>query len=109
MSSKLEEGQMETHAGPSSPDREYQLARERAKEIQGLYIHLLVYAVINTGLFLINWLTRDPGGTWWFIWPLLGWGVGLLIHVVATFVPVFSPEWAERRAERMLGRRERRG
>jgi 2TM domain len=109
MSSKLEEGQMETLAGPASPDREYQLARERAKEIQGLYIHLLVYAVINTGLFLINWLTRDPGGTWWFIWPLLGWGVGLLIHVVATFVPVFSPEWAERRAQRMLGRRERRG
>jgi hypothetical protein len=109
MSTKQEEGQIATSAGPASPDREYQRARERAKEIQGLYIHLLVYAVINTGLFLINWLTRDPGGTWWFIWPLLGWGVGLLIHVVATFLPVFSPEWAERRAERMLGRRERRG
>jgi hypothetical protein len=64
--------------------------------------------VINTGLFLINWLTRGGDGGWWFYWPLLGWGVGVAIHVVVTFVPVFAPEWAERRAERMLGRRERR-
>jgi hypothetical protein len=109
MSLKQEEGQIATSAGPASPDREYQQARERAKAIQGLYIHLLVYAVINTGLFLINWLTRGGDGGWWFYWPLLGWGVGVAIHVVVTFVPVFAPEWAERRAERMLGRRERRG
>jgi 2TM domain len=108
MSSKQEEGQIATLAGPASPDREYQQARERAKEIQGLYIHLLVYAVINTGLFLINWLTRGADGGWWFWWPLLGWGVGVAIHVVVTFVPVFSSEWAERRAERMLGRRNHR-
>jgi hypothetical protein len=28
---------------------------------------------------------------------------------VVIFVPVFSPDWADRRAERMVGRRARRG
>jgi hypothetical protein len=29
--------------------------------------------------------------------------VAVVIHLVVTFVPVFSPDWAERRAKRMLG------
>jgi hypothetical protein len=109
MPSKLEAHDT-TAAGDASPaDVEYQRARERAKQVQGLYTHLLVYAVINAGLFLINWATRGPDGAWWFYWPLLGWGVAVAIHLVVTFVPVFSPDWADRRAERMVGGRARRG
>ncbi len=67
-----------------------------------------MFGVINAGLFLINWATRGPDGVWWFYWPLLGWGVAVVIHLAVTFVPVFSPDWAERRAEHMLGRRARR-
>jgi 2TM domain len=77
-------------------------ARQRAEAIQGLYIHILVYLVINAGLFVINMLTRGDGGTWWFYWPLAIWGIALAIHAVVTYVPVFSPDWAERRAARML-------
>lgn len=33
-------------------------AKKRAEEIQGLYIHLLVFLVINAGLFVIHLLTR---------------------------------------------------
>ena len=80
----------------------YELARERAEEIQGLYIHLLVYIVINIGLFGINFVTRGDAGPWWFYWPLLGWGIGLLVHVLVTAAPVFSPQWVERRAQRLL-------
>lgn len=79
-------------------------ARERAEMLQGLYIHLLVYVVINAGLFLINWLTRPDGGGWWFYWPLLGWGIGVLIHVVATVVPVFDRRWVDRKTEELAGR-----
>ncbi len=109
MSSKLEEHGAAAPGDPLPPDGEYEHARERAKAIQGLYTHLLVYAVINAGLFLINWATRGPDGDWWFYWPLLGWGVAVAIHLVVTFVPAFSPDWADRRAERMVGRRARRG
>lgn len=107
MSLKLEEGSATASEQAPSRDAEYEQARDRAKAIQGLYIHLLVFAVINAGLFLINWATRGPDGGWWFYWPLLGWGVAVAIHLVVTFVPVFSPDWVERRASRMVGRRTR--
>jgi hypothetical protein len=34
-----------------------------------------------------------------------GWGVALMIHLAVTFLPVFSSDWVERRAERMAARR----
>jgi 2TM domain len=86
-----------------SVDGAHKAARARAEALQGLYVHLLVYAVVNGGLFLINALTRD-GGSWWFQWPLFGWGLGLMIHVLVTAAPVFSPDWVERRTERIVSR-----
>ncbi|HEX5911809.1 MAG TPA: 2TM domain-containing protein [Rubrobacter sp.] len=77
-------------------------AKQRAEAVQGLYIHLIVYLVINAGVFVINALTRAAEGTWWFVWPAAIWGIALLIHIAVTVIPVFSPEWAERRAVRML-------
>lgn len=86
-------------------DDAYRRARERAEMAQGLYIHLLVFAAINAGLFTINWITRSDGGSWWFLWPLLIWGTGLIVHILVTVAPVFSPDWADRRAQQILSRR----
>jgi hypothetical protein len=86
-------------------DQAYRRARERAEMVQGLYIHLLVFAAINAGLFAINWITRGDDGSWWFLWPLLIWGTGLIVHILVTVAPVFSPEWADRRAQQILSRR----
>jgi hypothetical protein len=110
MSAKLEEGGATT-TSEQTPARDpaYEKARERAKALQGLYIHLFVFALFNAGLFLINWATRGANGDWWFYWVLLFWGVAVVIHVATTFIPVFSPEWVERRAARMAGRRAKRG
>ena len=102
--------QAEDHSA-TTPDRTaagdpaYEKAQERARTIQGLYVHLFVFALVNGALFLINWATRGPNGDWWFYWPLLGWGVAVVIHLATTLLPVFSPEWVERRAARMVGRR----
>lgn len=88
----------------SPQDEAYRQARERAEMIQGFYIHFLVFAVINAGLFVLNWVTRADNGAWWFLWPLLIWGIGLIVHALVTLVPVFSPQWAERRAQQILSR-----
>jgi hypothetical protein len=90
-------------------DTPYDKARERARNLQGLYIHLFVFALVNGALFLINWASRGPHGTWWFYWPLLGWGVAVVIHLATTLLPLFSPDWVERRAARMAARRAGRG
>jgi hypothetical protein len=79
-------------------------ARERAEMIQGLYIHLMMYLLVNAGLFTINWVTTGGEGAWWFQWPLMGWGIGMLIHVLVTVVPVFSKSWVDRRAEEIARR-----
>lgn len=86
-------------AGPPS------WARERASMLQGLYVHIVVYVIINAGLFGINWLTRSADGPWWFIWPLMGWGLGLVIHIATTVLPVFSDHWVDRKADRLSRRR----
>lgn len=87
-----------------STDEIEKWARERAEMIQGLYVHLMVYGLVNAGLFTINFLTRGDEGTWWFQWPLMGWGMGLLIHLMVTMVPVFSEGWVDQRAERIASK-----
>ncbi|MBN1344662.1 MAG: 2TM domain-containing protein [Phycisphaerae bacterium] len=64
----------------------YNMARKRVNAKIGLYIHGVVYVVVNVLLFLINLLTSRE--TLWFIWPLMGWGIGLLLH--ATIICAFS-------------------
>lgn len=85
-------------------DSEASWARERAEMLQGLYIHLLVFMVINGGLFLINWMTKGADGGWWAIWPLMFWGLGLAIHLVSTAFPVFSNQWVDRKERELLRR-----
>lgn len=75
--------------------------KKRKEELIGFYIHLVVYLVINTALAIINYLT-SPEHLWYY-WPLLGWGVGLVIHAIFTFISTdkfFGKEWEEKTIER---------
>ena len=63
-----------------------------------LYIHLVVYVLVNTGLIVIN-LSTDSKHLW-FYWPLLGWGIGIFFHVLAVYV---FPKWGPMR-QRMIAR-----
>ena len=50
----------------------------------GWYIHATIYLVVNLFLFAIS--EYAFGGRRWSIYPLLGWGVGLVLHGVSVFV-----------------------
>jgi hypothetical protein len=58
-------------------------ARRRVGIKMGFYIHALVYVLVNLGLFELN---GALGGARWSHFPLLGWGLGLAIHGIVTFV-----------------------
>jgi len=58
-------------------------ARRRVGIKTGFYIHALVYVLVNLGLFALNGVL---GGARWSHFPLLGWGLGLAIHGVVTFI-----------------------
>lgn len=55
-----------------------QTAIKRAKAKVEFRIHLITFIVINTLLVIIN-LIFTPEYIW-FKWPLLGWGIGIVLH-----------------------------
>ena len=51
---------------------------------RGFKIHAAVYAVVMTGLIVLNsllWVYSD-GDFPWAVFPLVGWGIGLTFHYV---------------------------
>ena len=70
-------------AKPLSPEEEaVRRARRRAAAQAGFYAHLMSYLGVIAFLALINlFTTRYP----WFIWPALGWGIGIFSHWMAVF------------------------
>jgi signal transduction histidine kinase len=72
-------------AGATPPTEEEELvrrARRRARAEVGFYTHLMSYLGVMAFLALINLMTtRYP----WFLWPALGWGIGLFAHYMAVF------------------------
>ena len=52
-------------------------AARRERALKGWYSHLTLYLGVMLLLVLIDLFN---GGTWWFFWPLLGWGVGVGAH-----------------------------
>ena len=83
----------------------YQEAKERVEEIKGFYFHLITYIVINAVLVVINLLTSPE--YLWFIWPIIGWGVGLLIHAFTVFGNVMGKAWEERKVKEILEKDKR--
>ena len=78
----------------------YSRARKRAQAKYGFYVHLAVYIAVMVLLVVINLVTNS--GNYWFIWPLFGWGIAIVIHALSTFV--FSGESAiiERMTQREI-------
>ena len=58
------------------------LARKRANAKMGWFMHASIYAIVNLGLVALSAAT----GRSWAVFPLLGWGVGLLAHGVSVWM-----------------------
>jgi len=76
----------------------YELARKRVEEKKGFFIHLTLYIAINIMLVFIWAFSSGNGDRFpWFIFPLGGWGIGILFHFLGVFVFSKQTGW-ERRA-----------
>jgi hypothetical protein len=89
----------------------YRRAQERVRAVRGFYIHLGVYLIVNTGIFLLNWVLRvvnGPSQNWFFYWVLLGWGIGVLINGFVVFGPdrFLGHEWEERKIREYMAKEE---
>jgi len=84
----------------NTQETKYQKAKGRVEEIKDFYTHLIVYVVINLMLFSINMIT-SPGGLW-FIWPLMGWGVAIVLHAVRVFAGTLGTDWEEKKIAQFM-------
>ena len=71
-----------------------ELAKKRVQARMGFVVHLAMYLVMNAGLVVI-WRLSGHGYPW-FMWPMLGWGIGIVAHAITLAIGPGST--AERRA-----------
>jgi hypothetical protein len=84
----------------------YEEARKRVEEKNGFRTHFIIYLCVNA-LLVVIWAFTDRGFPW-FVFPLGGWGIGVLIHFLN--VHVFSREADTSAIEKEAARiRKRRG
>ncbi len=91
-------------------DQKYREARKRVKSKKEFFEHLTVYIVMSIFFFLLNALTAF--GNWWFYWPILGWGIGVMFHYFEVFgfpgIPNMSEEWEEEQIREEMKKLEQR-
>jgi hypothetical protein len=74
------------------------LARRRAGAKMGWYLHATVFVLVN--LLLLALSRHGFGHRPWSVFPVLGWGVGLVLHGVSVFVLGKGSGLRERMVER---------
>ncbi len=79
-------------------------AVEYVRDIKGFYTHLAIYVISVIAMAAANlYLGTDY---LWFIWPALGWGLGVAAHGLTVFevFSLFGVNWEKRQIEKRLGR-----
>ena len=91
----------------SSDDLLKKIARKKAEEKSDFYIHLGVYLAVNLFLIVMWYFTLGPTGFPWFIFPLFGWGIGIVAHGVSVFFGEgYVDEMAKREYKRLKAQEE---
>ena len=81
-----------TNVGPEDARAELrQLAIKQLRKKRDLQAHVLAYVLVN---LLLNgiWFLTMPGGFYWPMIPLLGWGIGVAFHIWDVYAPETPPE-----------------
>jgi len=61
----------------------YQRAKQRVASKMGFYRHLTVYIAVCILLIIINFSTSTQ--YLWVKWPIMGWGIAVLLHGLRVF------------------------
>lgn len=84
---------------PSTPpDPLEALAHQRVRARLGWLVHAVAFVLVNVFLWAIS--TAGWGQRAWSVYPLLGWGLGLVLHGLAVFVVGPGSRLSERMVER---------
>jgi len=88
------------------PDKEtiaYRKASRRVKDLKEFYGNLTSYGIVIPFLAILNLMTTP--GYFWFLWPALGWGVGIAFHAISVFG--IGKSWEERKIRELMEKDEK--
>ena len=74
----------------------------RIKEKRDFTTHLVTYVAVNA-LLIVVW-AMSGSGYFWPVWPLAGWGIGLVIHAFETFRRPITEDAIQREIDKGTGR-----
>ena len=78
----------------------YLRAKKRVDELKGFYGNLTSYCIVIPSLTLINYITYWDHK--WFIYPMLGWGLGVTFHAIGVFG--YGKSWEERKIQEIINK-----
>ena len=93
---------------PQTMEGRRELAIKRIKAKNEFKIHLVVYLCVN-GMLTLIWAFTSmgqpfPGGFFWPVIPMAGWGIGLLIHGYTAYRGnVYTEEQVQREMKQLPG------
>ncbi|MFK5983231.1 MAG: 2TM domain-containing protein [Flavobacteriaceae bacterium] len=79
----------------------YERAKEHVEKLKGFYVHLAIYLIMMPVLIILNFRsTSFP----WAIFPIAGWGFGIMGHAMETFSyhPLLGKNWEERKLKQFM-------
>lgn len=85
----------------------YANARKRLEDLKGFYWSITAYCFVIPFLFVVNYMT-----SWnehkWFIYPMLGWGVGIAFQAYHVFGKdkYFGKAWEDRKMQEFMKEEE---
>ena len=85
-----------------SEEDKYFLAKKKVGDIKGFYGNLASYVFVNAILIFVNLYTSPE--YLWFLWCIMGWGIGVIFHGLKVFgiSPFFNKEWEERKIKELM-------
>lgn len=81
----------------------YKAAKRRVMARKAFKIHLATFAVVSLFLFIISYLNREN----WWIFPVIGWGIGVVIHAVSVSSALGAGSEIEREMEALKKEKDR--
>lgn len=83
-------------------DKRLERAKEHVEKLKGFYANLTLYSIFIPIFIWLNY--QSNAGFPWAIFPIVGWGFGVLKHASETFQwnPLFNKNWEERKIKQFM-------
>lgn len=88
-----------------SEEFRYARAKEKVTKLRDFYSHLTIYLIFVPIFVILNIMTTPFP---WAIFPIAGWGLGVLGHAADTFSwnPFLSKDWEQRKIREFMERED---